>query len=151
MINIMNILGNTNFLLGVLFLGYFFWLDLKKSEITNAQILPFLAISLIWAWISPSRWILLVSMPLLFGFGLLLWYRGIVGGADVKILPLIIPFLALNGIGEAVWGLMRFVMIFGVIGTVYGLSANMIMKRKEVPFLPAILLSYVVFWMPKLG
>lgn len=149
MINLMSFLSNTTFLLGFLFLLWFTYIDLKKSEIDNSLVLTLLGISLIWAYTNPYFIMNIVLMGFVFAFSLYLWNKGSLGGADCKILPLIVPFLGLKGWGEGIAGLIGFMILFAIIGGIYGIMAKLIIKNKEVPFLPAILLSYLAFWLPK--
>lgn len=152
MISLMQILGNTSFILGAGALGYFTYIDYKKQEIENYPIFIFLALSLIWAWISPQFWLNLSLMAFLFVLALFLWNRGVLGGADVKILPGIIPFMGLtNGFANTMVSMWFFMILFLVIGTIYGLFAKYVVKSKEIPFLPAITLTYLVFWFYKLN
>ena len=151
MINILAILSNTTFLIGVFFLCWFTYQDYKHSKIENQPILTFFIIAVVFSYIHNQLLLDGVLMALFFGMSLLLWNRGVFGGGDTKLFPCIVPFLDLMGVGEVFGGAIRFMIIFGIIGTIYGFTAKFLLKKDYVPFLPAILLSYLVFWLPKLG
>jgi len=150
MIDIITIISNTSFLLGAGALCYFTYIDYKKSEIENKPIFLFLALSLIWMCISPQFWLNLTLAVLMFVLALFLWNRGVLGGADVKILPGIIAFMGLTqGFANTMVSMWFFLIFFLIIGTIYGLFAKVLLKGKEVPFLPAITLTYLVYWFYK--
>lgn len=137
------------FLLGLVFLFYFVYQDLKKSEIENKPILAFLILGLI---ISVWTNNILTLMPFcLFWLiiGIVLWKLKSIGGADVKILA-ILPIYYLINTPNFISGQFIFIMIFGITGVLYGLIAKLIIKtKKEIPFLPVITLAYIInflFW-----
>jgi len=140
------------FLIGLLFLLYFCYKDLKHSEIENKPILAFLIVGLIISIWANNILILLPFCLFWMLLGGLLWKYNSIGGADVKILA-ILPIFYLITTPNFISGQFIFIMIFGITGVLYGLLAKLIIKkRKEIPFLPIITLSYVLsflFWMIK--
>jgi Flp pilus assembly protein protease CpaA len=134
------------FVIGLIALGYFTYIDYKHSEIENEPIWIFLLISLVVAYISPSTWVTIALMALMLSICYLLWRMGSLGGADVKILPGIIPFLGLTGFVQSISGFWVFLVLFGIIGTLYGLIGKFVLKQKEIPFLGAITTTFLVFW-----
>lgn len=135
------------FLIGLIFLLYFSYLDLKKSEISNYSILAFLIISifiLIFGQIIQS----IIICLFWFLFGYLFWRFKALGGADIKILS-ILPIYYLNGIPNIYAGAFIFLCIFLICGLIYGLFSRQIIKNKEIPFLTIITLTYIIsflFW-----
>lgn len=133
-------------ILGALALLYFTYVDYKTKEIENYPILVFLLLGLSFSLTQHQFVLNLILMLLMFGMCYYLWNKGAIGGADVKILPGIIPFLGLSGFGASIAGLIVFLVFFAIIGGIYGLLCKFILKGKEVPFLPAVTLTFLVFW-----
>jgi len=150
MISIPAWLFNIQFLIGFLALCLFSYLDYKYSEIENKPVLTFLGISLLFMYISSSFWVSLTLALFLFVFLYLLWQINAIGGADLKIMPGIIPFLGLNGFVQGCVGLWFFIIFFGFIGGIYGFIGKYVLKKEKIPFLPAITLTFLVFWLFKM-
>lgn len=135
------------FIIGLAFLIWFSYQDLKKSEVSNKEILIFSIIAIFFLIISRSFIILLYCF---FWFLLcsFLWYKNSIGGADVKILTILPIFYLLNS-PNYLAGQLIFLMILGILGLIYGLLSKKINKKKEVPFIPIITLTYIIhyiFW-----
>ena len=136
------------FMLGLGFLFYFCYQDLKKSEIENKPILAFLILGVIISIWTNNILTLLPFCLFWLLFGGLLWKFNSIGGADVKILA-VLPIFYLITTPNFISGQFIFIMIFGTTGVLYGLLAKLIIKRNEIPFLPIITLSYIlsyIFW-----
>jgi len=134
------------FVIGAMALFYFTYLDYKHAQIENQPILAFILIALVFSFSNHQLWLDMAVMAFIFALGYYLWKKGAFGGADVKILPGIVPFLGLSGFGATLAGLMVFLALFAIIGGIYGLLSKLIVKNKEIPFLPAITLTFLVFW-----
>ena len=133
-------------IIGALALLYFTYVDYTKREIENKPILLFILLAIAFSMTQHQLWLNVALMAFMFAIGYYLWRKGSFGGADVKILPGIVPFLGLSGIGQSISGLIVFFVLFAIIGGVYGLLCKLILKGKEVPFLPAVTLTFFVFW-----
>lgn len=141
----MEITTNLIFLfLGIGFLLYFSWLDLKRSEIENERIFTFFLIGLCLLLINKQY----LTYGLVIGFmGLLavvLWYFNSIGGADVKIIACLPLYMSFSGIPNALVKFWFFMIIFGICGVIYWAFAKYILKNKEIPFLPIITLSFIL-------
>ena len=119
--------------------------DVKTQEVENREIIPLLVIGLAFSLINKNLLPTLVLMSLTWLVGLYLWKRGCFGGADVKILPCIIPFMNFQGLGDTFGKMFFFMIFFGIIGTVYGLIAKKMLKKENAPFVPIITLVYLIF------
>jgi Flp pilus assembly protein protease CpaA len=133
-------------LLGLLYLLYFSYEDLKKEEVENNPILVFFVIGMI-VLLSKEK-ILMAGLLMLF-MGILavgLWKLNSFGGADVKILTSLTPFFLIGSANYLVtfW---VFLIIFSVIGGLYGLLGKIMVKKKQyIPFIPIITLTYLLIW-----
>lgn len=129
------------FLIGLLFLLYFSYCDLKKSEINNLPILIFLVVGLLILLWTNKPIILLVCL-FWFLLTLFFWKFKILGGADVKILS-ILPIYYLSGTNILIKSFI-FLFLFWVLGMVYGSISKLIIKKRYIPFLPLITLTYII-------
>ena len=136
------------FLIGLGFLFYFSYADLKASQIENKPILAFILAGLVISLFQKQLVIVGLAMGFIFGLGYCLWKTGSFGGADTKILPGILPFFSFKGIGEVFAGTLTFLLMIGFLGLLYGFIAKIMLKRKKkcIPFLPVITLAYVLTW-----
>jgi hypothetical protein len=126
-----------------IFLIWFSWFDLKYNEIDNRFLYGFLGFSLLYVIII-GKYSLLFAMGFILLIGLILWKFKAFEKADVIILPSLIPFL-LGDAPNIFVGLWFFIIFFVIIGGLFIIACKFILKRKEVPFIPAITLVYVVF------
>ena len=137
------------FMLGLSFLLYFSYKDLKHSEIENKPILAFLILGIIISVWTNNLFTLLTYFLFWMALGLYLWTINSIGGADVKILA-VLPMFYLTTTPNFISGQFIFLIIFGITCVLYGILAKLIIKtKKEVPFLPIITLSYIIsflFW-----
>ena len=78
-----------------------------------------------------------------FFLGFFMWKKEIIGGADVKILT-ILPLYQTFGIPNIFAGQFFFLCIFGITGTIYGLFGQLIQKKKKIPFIPIITLTFLI-------
>lgn len=138
------------FLIGLGFLLWFTYVDLKHSEIGNIAIVVFFLVGLMSLVARNESIATVLVMALILGLTYILWRNKAIGGADAKLIPCIIPFLDLSGIANIFVGTWFFIIFFMVIGTLYGLVGQFILKKKVAPFLPAITLTYLCFWIFKI-
>lgn len=135
------------FLIGLTFLVYFSYFDLKKQEVENMPILLFLLFGSIFALISKN----FIATGILASFmGIVvyyLWAMDSLGGADAKILFALPFYLGLKGVIESLVGLWFYLILLLFVGTTYGLLGKLIIKKKEIAFIPAITLTYLIFWL----
>lgn len=128
-----------------------FWLiklsiiDYKHMQIENKDITPLLIFGLAFSLIKGNLLPTALFMGLLFILGFFLWNKGALGGADVKIIVCLVPFMFFHGFPEAIGKTLFFLLSFGIVGTIYGLIGRKILKMKEIPFLPIITLNYMLF------
>jgi Flp pilus assembly protein protease CpaA len=140
---------NIFFWIGLAFLAYFAYRDFKTQEIENEEIMVMAVVGLTFSWSQHNLLPTLVVMLFMGILGYYLWIKGSFGGADVKILPCIIPFLNLFGMGEIMSGMMIFLALLAVLGGLYGLTCNFLITgkgKKKIPFVPVMLLTFLVFW-----
>ena len=133
--------------IGLFFLLQFSWSDIKKSEVENKAILPFLLIGVVFALITNQ---LLMAGCLCLFMGLLgwfLWYKKALGGADVKILACLPLYLKSLTITNPIVLLWFFLIAFLVVGSIYGLACKYWLKRDNVPFVPIITICYVIVYL----
>ena len=136
------------FIFGLFFLCKFTYSDLEKSEVDNKSILIFLIFGLAFALINKQLLSVIAMMLSLGVLGYVLWRKKSIGGADVKILFGIPAFFATTGFAETVVTTWFFLMFFLIVGVVYSVVAKKIFKKENIPFLPAITISYLllVLW-----
>ena len=137
------------FLIGLSFLIFFSYRDLKYSKVENKLILVYLFVTLVILLITGN--ILLQTILALFWclFAGLLWKLNNIGGADLKILIINSIYLSLL-VPNAFVGHFGFIIIFGLCGLVYGILAKLIKTNKQIPFVPIITITYIlsyIFWL----
>jgi hypothetical protein len=86
-----------------------------------------------------------IPMIVLASVSLFMWKRNIIGGADAKILPCILPYLASIGLSTVLVEAWFFLIFLAIVGGLYGLIGKFVLKEYP-PFVPAITLSFVFFW-----
>ena len=136
------------FILGLIFLIYFSYQDLKHSEIENKPILALLILGVILSIWTNNILTLIPFCLFWFILSYTLWTFNSLGGADVKLLT-ILPLFYLPISPNWVSGQFIFIMIFGITGVLYGLLAKLLKTKKEIPFIPIITLTYIInyiFW-----
>ena len=133
--------------IGLFFLIRFSWMDLKTSEVENKEIMPFLLIGVVFSLIINN---LIVAGCLCLFMGILgafLWKKNALGGADVKILavlPLYLQSMRITSPYVLVW---FFLILFLVLGSIYGLTCKYFLRRNNVPFVPVITICYVILYL----
>lgn len=137
------------FLLGFFFLLCFSIVDIKKHQIENKPILSFFFIGIIFSFFNNQFWINALGIALFSILGYTLWTKNSLGGADVKILTSLPPYLNLFGVAEMLVGLWTFLILFLIISVVYAFFFKIFTKKSKIPFVPAIFLTYLVFWLTK--
>lgn len=131
---------NQIFLTGLAFLLYFSYQDIKYKKIEHLPILLFLVVGVIWT----INTTILYSMPYCLGWLLLggfLWTKKSIGGADVKIFS-ILPIYSNN----SVYSQIIFLFVLAFLGLTYGLIAKRITRKRSIPLLPLITISYLVVY-----
>jgi len=133
------------FLIGLIYLAYFMIEDLEDCKVENKPIIAFFCLGLVILLFSKDMWLIWLLCVFMATISLGMWHYQIIGGADVKILASLVPFL-LVGIPNAIAGFWIFLLMFGLMGGVYGLISTKIIKKKYIPFVPIIFMTYVCFW-----
>lgn len=137
------------FLIGLSFLIFFSYRDLKYSKVENKLILVYLFITLVILLITGNIVLQLVSALFWVLFAGLLWKLNNIGGADLKILIINSIYLSLL-VPNVFVGHFLFIIIFGLCGMAYGILAKLIKTNKEIPFVPIITITYIlsyIFWL----
>lgn len=135
------------FWIGLIFLVYFSYKDLKHNEIENLSIYLFGLVGIFLVFWTKNYLIFLFCI-LWFFLSYFLWTKKAIGGADVKILT-ILPIYYLSFSPNIFSGQFIFLISFGIFGAIYGLFSRQIIKLKEIPFLPLITTNYILnflFW-----
>jgi len=137
----------TIFLIGLLFLAYFVFSDIKRMEVEN---LPILAMFLVGMGISVWNGQFFSTMLgfALFGtFGWYLWKKEAIGGADVKILAVLPFFMGSIGLPNLLVSLWVFLILMMMVTLPYVVINRLVgRKGKFIPFIPIIAITYVCFW-----
>lgn len=132
------------FLIGLLLLIYFSYLDIRYSKISNKPIILLIITSLIICFLSQLINLILIFLTIIVCY--YLWNKKAIGGADLKIIPFIIPFLELNKYWVlSIVELWVFLLIIGFITLIYFIISKIFKKNKEMPYIPIILISYIIF------
>lgn len=136
------------FLIGLIFLIYFSYQDLKHSEINHKPIIAFLFVGLVVLLISENSLILTLICLFWWILGWGMWKFKMIGGSDVKILS-ILPVFYLSLSPNIYAGQIIFLVIFAFTSLISGLIIEKRTKKKYIPFVPIIALTYVInylFW-----
>lgn len=131
------------FLTGLIFLIYFTFQDLKYKRIETEPIIAFFIVGLVISLFSGEILILSLFCAIWWLLGLYLWKNKSIGGADVRILASL-PYFYLFGLTNVMYKQITFLFILGILGTIYSLIMFKKSKNKNVPFLPIILLTYIL-------
>ena len=126
-----------------LFLCFLSYLDLRWGEIDDRLILLLAIVSFSLIIVS-NKLILFVLSVFMLLVGFILWKFKSFGGADVKLLPCLIPIMLYNA-PNVFAGIWFYIIILLIIGVLFGLISRFILKKEEVPFIPAMAISYLVF------
>jgi len=133
------------YLIGLAFLLFFSYQDYKKKEVENWGILAFAIYALYILFLYEKSVIVGVLVLVTAIVAVYMWKLKIIGGADAKILPLMIPSMLVVS-PNSYFGYINFLLVFLCIGTSYAvLYKNFAGKKKYVPFVPAIALTYLLF------
>lgn len=134
-------------LLGLAYLTYATVSDIKKREVDVPSSIAFaiISITLIGLIIDGNFLAIALSITLL-GIMTALWEKGMLGGADVKIIAGLPPFIlfGLSGITESLFAFMCVFIFLSVTGFYTGIWKLRFMNEKTAPLLPAILIAYVI-------
>jgi Flp pilus assembly protein protease CpaA len=137
------------FIIGLVFLLYFSYEDLKHSKLSNKPILTFFLIGIVYSFINHQFLVSLIAIAFFGGLGYLLWNKDIFGGADFKILFCVPLFFNFNGVGSMIGKSLLFLVLFLIIGVVYSFIFKMIrknsriMNKDKIPFVLAIALTFI--------
>ena len=136
------------FFIGLAFLIFFSYRDLKYSRVENYLVLIYF-FSTLGILLGTGNIFLQLTLALFWVlFGGLLWKLNNIGGADLKILIINSIYLSLV-VPNAIAGQFLFIMLFGFFGVCYGLMAKMVKLEGQIPFIPIITLTYIInyiFW-----
>ena len=138
----------TIFLIGLVPLIFYSYIDLKNSRVSNWYIFPYLCMG-VGILFGNGQFIIQFSLIFFWIFlGFIMWYMETIGGADYKILIINSIFLTLI-FPNAIAGHFMFIMLLGINGIFYGIIAKIIQRKQQIPFIPVITLTYIlsfVFW-----
>lgn len=129
------------FLLSTLILLKYSFDDLKKSRIENDIILLFYIITFFFAYQKGQLLSVVIVGILMFIIFFWLWTKKFFGGADMKIFPVVIMVMVLNG-QNIVADIIMYFMILSSLSLIYGFIALQLLKKKKIPFMPLITLTY---------
>ena len=119
------------------YLTFLSYLDIRYRLISNRYIVvlfvPAIVIGIWLNWLSVVLFTILMSL-----LALILWYKGIIGGADTKLLIALAPVLSFN---SEIFTFIIFILLFGILSSIYGVIYKKISK-KEMPLIPIIALTY---------
>lgn len=134
------------FLIGLIFLIYFSYIDIKTHRLANKPIVRFLLIGLVLNFLTGKILIGLTATFLMFIFGYSLWRFANLGGADAKLLVSLTAFLDPSSVTDII----PFMILLGILTVSMTLLINLSKKKvKQIPFIPIITLTYVIFWILK--
>ncbi len=136
------------FLIGLAFLLFFSYRDLKYSKIENNLIIIYLIVAVIVMMFAQNYIIQFIMMIFWVMFAGLMWKLNNIGGADLKILIINSIYLSLI-VPNVIAGHFMFIMLLGFHGLLYGIFAKIIKTKRQIPFLPIITLTYIInyiFW-----
>ncbi len=131
----------TIFLIGLFFLIYFSYEDIKKQEISNFSIIIFSIFTLIILTQFPDKLIRILFVFLWFLLSLFFWMNGSFGGADAKLMPLISVYVSFL-IPNIISGQFMFIIGLGILSLIYAILGKLIIKKDKIPFIPIITISY---------
>jgi len=134
------------FIIGLLPLLFFSIKDLKYSKVENQYIIAYLFLAVgvvLWTGNYLTQGILLLFWTI---YGGMMWHFDCLGGADYKIL--IINSIFINLITpNLIAGQFMFIMLLGINGLMYGMFSKLIQRKKEIPFIPVITLTYILTYL----
>ena len=133
-------------LVGFTYLLLFSNEDLKKKEVNNVGVFCFFILGMVVVSLIEKSWIVMALMCVTAIMGLVMWNKKIIGGADVKILPSMIPFIML-GSTNYFYSYLSFLLIFAMVGSSYALIYKNFFGKKRtkyIPFVPALVITYVL-------
>ena len=122
----------------------FSYLDLKTKMVSNWLMMGFFLIGLFLQVFRGNFLVTCLGMALIGFFSYVLWHFKTIGGADMKILVSLIGYINFIGLPNMLVSLLFFIIWFGLIGLIYGFSYKILFKEKEIPFVPAITLAFVL-------
>ena len=130
------------FLIGLIPLLIFSFLDYRQLKVKNKFIIMYLFLA-VGILLLTGNYVLQLTLCVFWMLlGGMFWKFGSIGGADYKILIINSIFLTLIT-PNAISGQFIFIMIFGVLGVIYGILANLILKQKHIPFISVITMTYI--------
>lgn len=138
---------NLIFWLGLIFLIIFSIIDVRTRKLSNGLIIAFLLVGTVLGLFTHNWLSIAVGMALMTIVTVSLWCFNTIGAADSKLLIALVPYLPFIGIANLLAMLWLFFVIFGMLGTAYGLIyIKMFQDRGQVPLIPIITLTYIVVW-----
>lgn len=136
------------FYIGLTFLILFSFIDLFTKRLSNRFITLFFLIGLGIGMFTKNLLTMGLGMLIMGIFGYTLWYFKTIGGADTKLLIAMIPYLPYDSIPTLIGNFFMFIVMFGLIGSLYGdVYRRMFNSEEEIPLIPIITLVYIISWM----
>jgi Flp pilus assembly protein protease CpaA len=132
-------------LICLIFLLAFSKQDIEKGEIENLSIFIFLVIGFFITYAYVNLTFSFISFLILGFLGYFLWEKRIIGGADAKILPCLGFYMGFKDVTSLFFGLEAFLIAFALVGLFYSYAWKVVTKKKKIPFVPAIALTYLAF------
>lgn len=137
------------FCLGLGWLLFLSFLDLKYQKVDNRLIGVYLIIGLIIQGVVGNIVPSLLGGLLMMAFGYILWHFKTIGGADAKLLPVVVVWLPISGMANTLITLLFFITVYGIVGSLYGYIYGKLYSKKQryIPHIPIITLTYVIVWL----
>jgi Flp pilus assembly protein protease CpaA len=132
-------------IVGLLFLIYFSYQDLKHRQINQLGIIVFFIVGAIWT-IKSNRLEIFLIQIIFFLILIFLWTKNSVGGGDVKILVSLLPYVLINTKNIYAYSIL-FLIGLGLFSLfVVGIIKLIQFKKiKFFPYLPIITIYYSLF------
>jgi len=118
--------------------------DIFYHSFGNAPIIIFFLIGMAFRTLTGSAPVTLIIMILMGAMAYYLWDTKVFGGADMKLLIALAPWMPFISLADAIGNLFMFTIIFAIVGGLYGIVFNRLYpKTKYVPFIPVIATTYI--------
>jgi Flp pilus assembly protein protease CpaA len=121
--------------------------DILYHRLGNAPIIIFFLIGMAFRTLTGDAPVTLIVLILIGSLAYYLWQEEVFGGADMKLLIALAPWIPFSGLGNAIGTLFVFTIFFAIIGGLYGIVfIKLFPKSEKVPFIPVILITYCMTW-----
>lgn len=134
------------FILGLFPLLYFSAKDIIKAQLSNKSIIFYATLSILCLLFFSNQVIQIIALGIVFFFIFsIVWVKGGLGGADLKIIPFIVVFLTIksNNYIVTAW---FFLLGLILISIPYYLTCILFLKKRKIPFIPILTLNYILIY-----